>query len=79
MERVPENSQSPHNARSFYIFNLLEKIYYPASRQDILDYALGQGVEDEVLDILEDLPDALYYSQNDASKTLEKNSKGYKL
>jgi Protein of unknown function (DUF2795) len=42
--------------------NYLKGMDYPANKEDLIDYVQEQGVEDDVLEILEQLPDDEEYN-----------------
>jgi hypothetical protein len=53
-------SRSPANIASF-----LEGISFPASKDDLMDYAEDNNTPQEVLDVLDQLPDQEYTSMAD--------------
>jgi len=59
---------------AFDLSGFLQQINYPATKEDLIDYATDQGVEDVIFDMLEQLPDTTYNSPTDVSQALEENS-----
>jgi hypothetical protein len=53
---------------------LLERVNYPASREDLLDYASDAGAEEVILNMIEQLPDTTYNSPTDVSQALGENN-----
>lgn len=48
----------------------LKGMDYPASKDELIDHAEEQGADDEVLDLLEQLPDEEYETPADVSKAI---------
>ncbi|NJL83234.1 MAG: DUF2795 domain-containing protein [Chloroflexaceae bacterium] len=48
----------------------LKGIDYPASKQDLVKHAQQQGAGDEVLDVLNQLPEEQYETPTDVSKAV---------
>ena len=48
----------------------LKGMEYPASKQDIVDYAKQQGADDNAIDILEQLPEEEYETPTDVNKAV---------
>jgi hypothetical protein len=57
-------------ARTAELQTLLEGVALPAPRQELLDYALLQGVSAELFALLEALPDREYRSIDEIAETL---------
>jgi hypothetical protein len=75
-ENLPneEGEVTEGESTAFGISRFLERVEYPAAKEDIIDYAIDMGVEDVVLDMLEQLPDTTYNSPADVSQSLGENS-----
>ena len=43
---------------------------YPASKDDLVEHARGQGAPEEVLNLLEDLPDQNYTSPTEVTQAV---------
>jgi hypothetical protein len=48
----------------------LKGMNYPASKDDLIEHAEGQGADDEILDLLEQIPDEEYDAPTDVNKAL---------
>jgi len=48
----------------------LKGMDYPASKQDIVDYAKQQGADDNAIAVLEHLPEEEYETPTDVSKAV---------
>jgi len=48
----------------------LKGMDYPASKQDIVDYAKQQGADDNAIAVLEQLPEEEYETPTDVSKAV---------
>ncbi|AFY88547.1 MAG: hypothetical protein CLLPBCKN_001116 [Chroococcidiopsis cubana SAG 39.79] len=48
----------------------LKGMEYPASKQDIVDYAKQQGADDNAIAILEQLPEEEYETPTDVNKAV---------
>ncbi len=61
-------------AVAFDIARFLESVAYPATKEDILDYAEDQGVEEVVYEMLDQLPETTYNTSTDVSQALGENA-----
>jgi hypothetical protein len=48
----------------------LKGMNYPASKDDLIEHAEEQGADDEILDLLEQIPDEEYDAPTDVNKAL---------
>ncbi|MBF2051227.1 MAG: DUF2795 domain-containing protein [Leptolyngbya sp. IPPAS B-1204] len=48
----------------------LKGMNYPASKDDLIDHAEEQGADDDILDLLEQLPDEEYETPTDVNKAV---------
>ncbi|MCL5666874.1 MAG: DUF2795 domain-containing protein [Patescibacteria group bacterium] len=61
-------------SEAFNLAGFLEALAYPASKEDILDFAVDQQAQPEILDMLDQLPDTIYNNPSDISQALEENA-----
>jgi len=47
------------------IAHYLKGIDFPASKQDLIDYAVDNNAPDELIEVLQDMPDQQYQSMTD--------------
>lgn len=59
---------------AFELSHFLESVHYPATKQDILDYADDQGADPIYFAMFEELPDTTYNSPTDVSQALGENA-----
>jgi hypothetical protein len=57
-------------ANPIQIQKYLKGVDYPAFRDDLIAHAEEQGADDEVLDLLEQIPDDEYETPADVSKAI---------
>jgi hypothetical protein len=57
-------------ANPIQIQKYLKGVDYPAFRDDLIAHAEEQGADDEVLDLLEQIPDNEYETPADVSKAI---------
>ena len=57
-------------ANPIQIQKYLKGVGYPASKDDLIFHAEEQGADDEVLDLLEQLPDQEYETPAEVSKAI---------
>ena len=50
----------------------LAAISYPATKQDLIDTAMDQGATEEVMDMLDEIPDIEYARPSDVSEEIGK-------
>ncbi|WNZ26048.1 DUF2795 domain-containing protein [Leptolyngbya sp. NK1-12] len=48
----------------------LKGMNYPASKDDLIDHAEEQGADDDILDLLEQLPDEEYETPTDVNQAV---------
>lgn len=69
-----DDEDSGGQTESFELSVFLSGIHYPATKEDILDYAQDQGLADEVQDMLEQIPEATYLSATEISQAIGENA-----
>jgi hypothetical protein len=52
------------------LFKYIDGVGYPASKDDIMDYATDQGAEEIIIEMLDQLPDTTYNTSTDVSQAL---------
>jgi hypothetical protein len=55
---------------AFDLAGLLQGAGYPATKEDLIDYATDQGAEDYVIQMLDQLPDTTYNSPAEVSQAI---------
>lgn len=49
----------------------LSGLVYPSSREELIDYAVEEGADEDVLDTLSRIPDELYHTPDDVSQAID--------
>ena len=61
------------DARPSDVQKALKGVTYPASKQDLLKHAKGQGADGGVLDLIDKMPDGKYENMADVMKGVGKS------
>jgi hypothetical protein len=69
-----ESGQAGGGDAAFNISQFLERVSYPAAKEDLIDYATDLGAEDVVIEMLEQLPDTTYNTPADVRQALNEGS-----
>ena len=49
----------------------LSGLDFPSSREELIDYAVEEGADEDVLDTLSRIPDELYHTPDDVSQAID--------
>ena len=49
----------------------LSGLDFPSSRDELIDYAVEEGADEDVLDTLSQIPDETYYTPDDVSLAID--------
>ncbi|HET8575334.1 MAG TPA: DUF2795 domain-containing protein [Candidatus Paceibacterota bacterium] len=59
-----------NTASAAQVQQYLENVSYPCSKDDLIDAARNEGADEEVMDLLQSLPEGEYHSPIDISKAI---------
>ena len=49
----------------------LSGLVYPSSREELIDYAVEEGADEDVIDTLSMIPDDMYHSPEEVGQAIE--------